>query len=72
MTKQSGYGPRKKTMSSTYRADKDAGAKKVNTSIWLDPELHRRLKVAAAVNETTITALLEEGGEHILKKYETK
>ena len=43
--------------------------KTVNTSFWIPVELRQELRVCAAENGTTFSALLVEGGRHVLRKY---
>jgi predicted transcriptional regulator len=44
--------------------------KTTRTTIRLDPELHRRLKILAAVDGTTVTALIEQAIAALLKRRE--
>ncbi len=46
--------------------------KTVNTSFWIPVELRQELRVCAAENGTTFSALLVEGGRHVLRKYGDK
>lgn len=75
-----GYGPRQNrpTMADTFRTDPDepakksaAAKKKVNSSIWIDPDLRKALRICAAANDTTISELLEEGARMVLDKHQT-
>jgi len=45
-------------------------AKNIKTSLYLPELLHRRLKASAAQMNTTVSALLAEGADYIVSRYE--
>ena len=63
--------PNRTTVKDTFQTPATPPAeKKVNTSVWLSVDTRQALKVCAAKNNTTISALLEEGAKKVLDKYD--
>lgn len=65
------YGPRKprKVIDTFHEADTPPAEKKVNTSVWMSVETRQALRVCAATHGTTFSALIEEGAQAVLRKY---
>ena len=68
------YGARnlRKVADTFHDTDTPPAEKKVNTSFWIPVELRQALRVCAAENGTTFSALLVEGGQYVLRKYGDK
>lgn len=68
------YGPRtnRKVAETFHDADTPPSQKKVNTSFWTTVEKRKELRILAAELGTTYSALLEEGGDLILRKYKDR
>ena len=52
---------------STYVAPSREG--KVGLTVFVEPKVRQDLKIAAAVHEMTVDALVQEGLEAVLRKY---
>ncbi|MDN6301438.1 MAG: hypothetical protein L0J57_00095 [Brachybacterium sp.] len=69
----SAYGPRpnraRKVADTFSEGDTPPAEKKVNTSVWMTVETRQALKVCAATHGTTFSALIEEGAQAVLRKY---
>lgn len=66
------YGPRAKPrrVADTFReVDSRPAEEKASTSFWIPAQLRQALRVCAVENGTTFSALLVEGGQHVLRKY---
>ena len=65
------YGPRKpRKVADTFReASAPPVEKKVNTSVWMSVETRQALRICAATHGTTFSALIEEGAQAVLRKY---
>lgn len=65
------YGPPKnrKVADTFHDVDTPPAEKKVNTSVWMSVETRQALRICAAEQGTTFSALIEEGGQHVLRKY---
>ncbi|GAB2546285.1 ribbon-helix-helix domain-containing protein [Brachybacterium huguangmaarense] len=66
------YQPRRRTkIADTFtNAPEPTSEKKVNTTLWIPMNMHKQLKLIAAQNSTTISALMAEAAQHVIDTHQ--